>query len=260
MISPSLASSITPSIIYTATLENKKFIDRENYFDQIKEKLSSCGFVALVGAPQVGKSLTAIQYYHNSNWGLYEAPVYFDATTEKTFIKKYKEFAWLQGIIPDITPVTPRVNLILINKINEYLRVNPFLFIFDNVPAEESWIEKYLPESSKTHVIIVSRNPISMSYVPTVEIKPFTRDDSLAYIKKNLNKKCYGDSVQNAFSQADELACRLKDSPVHLEKAINDMNSCLISISEYLELFPVRNSVSSHNQWQKSVPSVSISF
>lgn len=236
MIELKSTSSIIPSIIYKTTIGKKSFIDRGNYLNQIKKELSTSGRVALIGPAHIGKTLTAIHYYMDKNkdgyWYDYEvSPIYFNATTEDEFLKTYKEFAWLENI----TPINPEINQDLINKINEYVMNHAFLFIFDNVIEEESWIEKYLPESHKTHVIITSRNPISINHIPTIEMKPFTREDSLAYIKKNLSQKCYGGSYQNAFSRADELANRLQDSPVNLEKAINYMNSCVVPIPKYLD-------------------------
>lgn len=221
-----------PSIIYPDAERTNKYIAREDYFEQIKENLSLSGRVALVGMHHVGKSLTAIHYYdYEKNYKEYEGYlIYFNATSEEEFLKKYTEFAWLQKI----TPINPEINQGLIAKINEHVKNHAFLFIFDNV-TEEGWVEKYLPESKKTHIILTSRKPITLCSIPNIEMKPFTRNDSLKYIKKNLNRKCYGGSNQNAFVRADELANRLNDSPVNLEKAIDYMNSTVVTIPQFLD-------------------------
>lgn len=204
-------------------------------FDQIKSELNTCGRVVLFGPAKIGKTLTAINYCQK-NQKLYDYLgncEYFNASSEESLIKDYKEFTCLKNL----TKINPEIKKErLIEKVNNYIKENhPFVFIFDNV-TDVKILNDFLPPGSvNCHVIITSRNPVSLHDIPNIEIKQFTREESCSYIRKNLSEKCWGGSFKEAFTRLDELASRLDDSPSDLERAVKYMNGRVVSIQNFLD-------------------------
>ncbi|MDW5326822.1 FxSxx-COOH system tetratricopeptide repeat protein [Plantactinospora sp. KLBMP9567] len=102
-----------------------------------------------------------------------------------------------------------------------------WLLVYDNADDPEQ-LESLVP-SSGGHVLVTSRNPDWAATGPICEVDVFTRDESMAMLRKR----------QPELSEADasRLADVLGDLPLALEQAVISLITGLTSVDEYLDQF-----------------------
>ena len=119
-----------------------------------------------------------------------------------------------------------------------------WLLVFDNA-ANPLDLQKYIPVGGpEKHVIITAREPNWPSYIvaDSVEISPFTDDESVSYLRRTVRSLAEGNRLlapedERRASDARRLATTLGHLPIAIEHAAAYLTETGQSVEEYLTRF-----------------------
>jgi len=173
--------------------ERKKFIGRENYIDEMNNRLKSekCQIIVLCAFGGTGKTTLANEYGHRMLTNMKDMNYcvrWFRAENLNKLEDDWRQLATLLNID---TANMKRINLI--DRVNNELNKleNNFLFILDNVETYEEIVDfiKCLPKKN-TKILITTRNTQLMDNdrddVSIINIDSFSLDEANVYLSENM--------------------------------------------------------------------------
>lgn len=194
---------------------NPYFTGRKEKLELIYNNFQSGDVVSLVqsvsGLGVVGKTSIALEYaYAHSH--AYETIWWVNTENSTTTLAAYRDLALKKKIISEDAKVDD-----IIEAMKYWFNDNDkWLFIYDNADADnfKEWLEPYLPQSRKGHVLITTRS----SFFPkskSVDIIVFNETEAISFLKKRSDKS--GDGYSDDLAKM--LSERLQHLPLALEQA-----------------------------------------
>lgn len=180
--------------------------------------------IALTGMGGVGKTQLALEYAYRYAQS-YSVIWWVSSESPSTMAADYSNL--VIGLdLPEKDLGDQKIQTRLAKK---WLENNSdWLLIFDNAMYPQD-LEEYLPKSGSGHVIITSRNPNWMNIANVLNVKEFTREESIEFLLKRTG--------QSDRKKAEDLAIELGDLPLALEQAGAYIEETAISMEDYLERF-----------------------
>ncbi len=235
----SLADQI-PSV-WNVPAENYNFVGREEALQTITELFKNAPLktAVLSGPSGFGKSQIAKRYIYK-NYPHYDIVWWF---SENQYLElQFEEFSLELGAFLGLD-LEERIKTIdrkrLIHIIKEAIRKKNLkcLFVFEDAQTYRD-IEPYIPFShgKNVHVIITTKNANFSAH--TIQVKPFKREESIAYIHL-----FFPDEVKEI---KDDLASHLADCPTSLAFAVEYIkNYPGMTIETYIRKHDVETATSS---------------
>src|SRR5262249_14639564 len=173
----------------------------------------------------VGKTQLAAEYAYKHRWD-YAIIWWISADDPATLALTYAKLARKLGMNFPAETNLEDIRHVLRRMLAER---SDWLLIFDNSPGPEE-IRNYLPLARSGHVLITSRNPNFGTVGKSIQLQPFTRKESIAFLHKRTGRNDSNES-------ASKLAQALGDLPLALEQAAAVIEQSRISFSAYLARF-----------------------
>ena len=221
--------------IFGAQPPIKTFFSRDDELNQIHKhvcetKNSGKSITALTGMSGVGKTqitrkYAAIYYKH------FEGVVWVDAALDKIQVSLTKLCQELglnvNGLKDDAFDIE-----VVLKKIQDYFENKKTLYIFDTVDDESvKNFEKCVSIIPNAYTLITSQLKSSAADVNQVQINPFSPQDALLFMKRNI-KEIFSNDDENHI----EITKVLRYHPLLINKAILYINISSVSLQEYLDL------------------------
>ncbi|MCK2017946.1 SIR2 family protein [Peribacillus frigoritolerans] len=209
---------------------NPFFLGREVELKLLEKNLlseNSLSFIeAVSGLGGVGKTQIAVEYCYKKKDG-YKWVWWINAENIASITASYEELAkQLELPIKD-----EKGNHIVVDVIKKWMQVNVnWLVVFDNL-IDENKLEIFLPTTFLGHVIVTTRKSNASSFLNSLNIDKFIREDSIKFLLIRTKKSR---ESEEACSQLAEL---LGDLPLALEQAGAYINQTGISINGYIDRF-----------------------
>ncbi|MEU3249535.1 FxSxx-COOH system tetratricopeptide repeat protein [Streptomyces sp. NPDC006997] len=211
---------------------NAHFTGRDGTLEALRRPLATDGTAqtphALTGMGGVGKTQLALEYVYRHHRD-YDLVWWFSAARPSTLSSGFRELAALLGLptAPDGDDAVPRVR--------EALRAGDlrqrWLLVFDGAEDVET-VRPFLPLGGPGAVLVTSRSPQWAHVARTVEVDVFTREESVAMLRRR--------HPLIDTDAADALAETLGDLPLALEQAAVWLHDTGMPVGEYLALFTAR--------------------
>jgi cellulose biosynthesis protein BcsQ len=216
-----------PKLWQGMALRNAAFTGRSELLERIRDSLVAQGSNdrlphTLHGLSGIGKSQIALEYAHRFA-GDYDAVCWIAADEPARIRQQLADLApHLQ--VPPAEDVSSTAAAVL-----ERLRVGEpysrWLLIYDN--AEPDVIEGLLPSAGSGHVLITSRNPAWSREAHSFEVDLFSRDESVALMRR------FNPTLER--DDADLVAQELGDLPLAVGQAAAWLEETGTDVRVYLE-------------------------
>jgi tetratricopeptide (TPR) repeat protein len=209
-------------------LRNEDFTGRDDLLAALTDALGSEGSLTrpqtLFGMPGVGKTQIAVEYAYRCK-ERYSIIWWVRAEASLTIIEDYIRLANELGLpARDLKDQSE-----IVEAVRRYFEENEgWLIIFDNA-ANIAAVYNYLPQESRGHVLITSRNPVWHNIADVRDVSVFNRRESIVLLTK-----LTGERDNNVI---DDLVAELGDLPLAIVQAGSYCATRHITVSEYLELF-----------------------
>jgi DNA-binding SARP family transcriptional activator len=184
--------------------------------------------IVLHGLGGVGKTQTALEFAHRHR-SHYTVTWWVPAEHDSTILSSLVELAQRRRI--DVGPEQQDVLSALWDDLRAGGR---WLLVFDNA-EDPAQVEPYLPPTGDADVLVTSRSPAWGRYGTPLQVAPFDRDASMAFV---ISRSSTSDD-----RTAGALAEMLGDLPLALEQACAYVEQTGLALDEYLELFRSRRDV-----------------
>ncbi|MEU8379824.1 FxSxx-COOH system tetratricopeptide repeat protein [Streptosporangium sp. NPDC048865] len=219
-----------PEIWEKVPPRNRNFTGRDDLLLKLRQGISTVTAVvpqpqALQGWGGVGKTHLAIEYAHRYR-SHYDLVWWIPADQRVLVPSALAAMAPYLGLPPvSATGVEEAAEAVrrTLQSGDPYRR---WLLIFDNA-EEPGQVAEFIPRGPG-HVLITSRNPKWEDHFETLQVDVFTREESVAFLKKRLRREVPDDD-------ASRLAEQLGDLPLALEQAGALQYETGMSVDEYLE-------------------------
>lgn len=224
-----------PEIWGNVPQRNRNFTGRQDLLEELKTRagaadrsgISATAIVpqALYGLGGVGKTQLAIEYAYRYA-GDYQL-VWWIPAEQIPLVR-----STLAALAPrlGITGIPPtRVEDLVTAVLDALRRGQPYerwLLVFDNADQPES-IRAYIPPGPGD-VLVTSRNRHWARHVEALQVDVFSREESLAYLRRRVT------GIESA--DAERLAEELGDLPLALEQAAALLAETALKVSVYLDL------------------------
>jgi len=211
---------------------NRNFTGRESALEALhaalKEEQEATLPQAVIGLGGVGKTQLAIEYAYRHE-DQYELIGWMRAEEEESLIVDLFSVARAMGL--KLAAATSPEDML--GRLHRALAErNDWLLVFDNAGGPGT-LRKYLPKSGSGHVIITSRNPNWRSLANPIDVNPFERHESIAFLLKRTGR--------TEDDGADAVAEALGDLPLALEQAGGYMEQTAMDFRRYATLFEKRH-------------------
>ncbi|WP_326641501.1 FxSxx-COOH system tetratricopeptide repeat protein [Streptosporangium sp. NBC_01755] len=209
---------------------NRNFTGRDDLLLKLRQGISTVTAVvpqpqALQGWGGVGKTHLAIEYAHRYR-SHYDLVWWIPADQRVLVPSALAALAPYLGLPPvSATGVEEAAEAVrrTLQSGDPYRR---WLLIFDNA-EDPGQVEEFIPRGPG-HVLITSRNPKWEDHFETLQVDVFTREESVAFLKKRLRREVPDED-------SSRLAEQLGDLPLALEQAGALQYETGMSVDEYLE-------------------------
>ncbi|SEG88246.1 NB-ARC domain-containing protein [Nonomuraea solani] len=213
-------------------LRNRNFTGREDLLTELRRRLASEGTTAVLpealhGMGGVGKSQIAIEYvYRNSKD--YQLIWWIPAEQTNSIVQSLIELGEQMGLQAGADRSAVPAVLEALRAGRPY---SNWLLVYDNAenPGE---VRKFFPNDGPGRVMVTSRNSQWSTLASSLEVDVFTREESIALIKRR--------SPQILHDAADSLAEALGDLPLAVEQAAVWLAETGMPAHQYLELFETK--------------------
>ncbi|GAA3384954.1 tetratricopeptide repeat protein [Cryptosporangium minutisporangium] len=205
---------------------NRLHTGREAVLERVGGALETgpVAVVAVQGMGGVGKTQIALEYAHR---GVASA--------------KYGFVGWIRSesqltLVEDLAGLAPALGVPVTADLDETVAAvraalgaqDAWLMVFDNAPDAVA-LRRWLPDGPG-HVLITSRDRGWRRVAEPIEVEPFTRGESIAYLQAATGNSATGTTV-------DALADELGDLPLALAQAAAYMDRHRLSIGGYFALY-----------------------
>ncbi|MFI7606020.1 FxSxx-COOH system tetratricopeptide repeat protein [Micromonospora sp. NPDC049366] len=206
---------------------NVQFTGRDEDLRRLRHLLQSgasrgYSLVALRGMGGVGKTQIALEYVHRFRTA-YDLVFWIEADPQIFVDSTLVDLGERMGL-PEAANIPAAIRQVhdTLVRGDRYPR---WLLVFDNV-ANYRAIEKFLPQGGRGHIIITAREKTWEESAQTVEIIPFSREESIAHLQQQVR----GISRRDA----DRVAEALGDLPLALSLGGALMADSGIRVDDYL--------------------------
>jgi len=219
-----------PEIWEKVPPRNRNFTGRDDMLLKLRQGISTVTAVvpqpqALQGSGGVGKTHLAIEYAHRyrSHYDL----VWWIPSDQRVLVPSaLAAMAPHLGLPPASATGVEEAAEAVRRTLQSGTPYRRWLLIFDN--AEDPGQVRELIPRGPGHVLVTSRNPKWEDHFETLYVDVFTREESVAFLKKRLRREVPDDD-------ASRLAEQLGDLPLALEQAGALQYETGMSVDEYLE-------------------------
>ena len=212
-------------------VRNKMFTGRESLFADLRTALDDKATAvvrAFHGTGGIGKTSFAVEYAHRHG-DEYDVVWWVEAEETALIPNQLADLAQALGL----TEATDPVHVAVPRLLGTLRHRRRYLLIFDN--AENPSILGHFLPGGGGHVLITSRNPGWEELAASVEIRVFSRQESITLLRRRagwLTEK-----------QASQVAEALGDLPLALAQAGALLSNGVVGADEYLTLLAERVSV-----------------
>jgi tetratricopeptide (TPR) repeat protein len=216
------------------------FTGREDILTRIEETLTTSGAAALAqrqaisGLGGIGKTQTAIEYArrHRSR---YKAVLWAVAETRESLLS---DFTAIAGVL-DLPERNIQDQSLTVRAVKRWLETNTdWLLILDNAD-EPGIIEEFLPENSRGHILLTSRESVfdNVGIMNPIELEEMSPDDARDFLLKRTGRA----NLEPDEAQAlDQLAEELDYLPLALDQAGAYIKELRSSFQDYLASYRQR--------------------
>ncbi|ACF13774.1 TPR repeat-containing protein [Chloroherpeton thalassium ATCC 35110] len=218
---------------------NPNFTGRDIILQELRKSLKRGGSTAvtqqaLYGLGGIGKTQLALEYAHR-HAASYDLIWWLRADTTSTLFADFSSLAMALDLLKE----DETGEEIVLKAVLKWLNKNTgWLLVFDNAEDAGS-IRKYLPQAHGGHVLITSRNQNWKPICASLELKVWSREESVDFLLKRTGQKDE--------KGADEIAEALGDLPLALEQAAAYIDTRKKTFADYLALFNSRR----RELWQR---------
>ncbi|MBF8191255.1 tetratricopeptide repeat protein [Nonomuraea sp. K274] len=210
---------------------NRNFVGREALFESLRSRFvgvegSQPEPQALVGFGGVGKTQAAIEYAWR-NMADYDLVLWVSAGDPALVPTALASMAPLMNLPSAQTQGFDEAARAVCTALERGEPFDRWLLIFDSADEPEA-ITSYLPQG-QGHILITSRNGRWRDVCSTTEVGVFSREESLRFLTRRLQRAVPDD-------EADRLASGLGDLPLALEQAVALQVSTGMPVAEYLDV------------------------
>lgn len=223
------AKTIPPKMWGNVPQRNRNFTGRGELLEQLMQRLAVDEVAAVLpeaihGMGGVGKSQIAVEYAyrHGKDYGLVW---WIPAEQNNKIIQSLIELGERMGLRAGPEAAAVRTVLDALQDGHPY---GNWLLVFDNAedPAE---VSKFFPTSGPGRILVTSRNSQWSTTASSLEVNVFTREESVALLRRR------SPGIQD--DAADRLASSLGDLPLAVEQAAVWLAETGMPVNQYLELF-----------------------
>lgn len=215
--------------VWNVPPRNSSFTGRVSQLLELRHRLLSANVTAVVpqalhGLGGVGKTQIAVEYAHRFRAD-YDV-VWWLASDQPAMARAGLAELALQLNLPIGDSVTDSVHRVqdALNSGKPYRR---WLLVFDNADAPEELVD--LIPHGPGHVLVTSRNQAWARHAKALEVEVFTRDDSIALLRRTTNGMV-------RLEDADRVADKLGDLPLAIDQAGTWLAETGMSVDTYLQL------------------------
>jgi tetratricopeptide (TPR) repeat protein len=214
--------------IFDVLSRNRNFTGRDAQLQDIRDQLvaegdGSVGTIALHGLGGVGKSQLALEYAYRYA-GDYDIVCWVPAADRASVCARLDAMARRLGVAESASP--EKGAAALWDVLRQHYR---WLLVYDDAEDPRE-LARYWPRGGAGHVIVTSRNPNWQALATPYEVRVFTRDEAVAFLREHTRE---GEQPPGA---VDSLAAALGDLPLALEQARAYMEATAIGARGYLDL------------------------
>lgn len=185
---------------------NPYFTGRESLITHVATGLATGRPVILHGDGGVGKSAIAVEYAHRHR-GNYRLVWWIRAEKRETAVADYVGLA--EAL--DLPVARQQDHEAIVSAVHDWLSNNPgWLLLFDNA-KDRAGLAEIIPSAKTGHVIATSRSRQWDASVEALQVKPWSREDSIAYLLTRTG--------ENDREAANIIADAYRDMPLALEQA-----------------------------------------
>lgn len=220
--------SDSPRIWGNVPQRNRNFTGRETLLERLRERLR--GGVAAVlpealhGMGGVGKSQIAIEYVYRHSRD-YRLIWWIPSEQESQIVQSLIELGERIGLqVGSEMSAVPAV----LDALRRNEPYGDWLLVFDNAEDPRT-VRNYFPSAGSGSIIVTSRNSHWSTSVSSLEVDVFTREESVALLRRR---------SQNLPDEAvDHLASALGDLPLAVEQAAVWLAETGMPVQQYLEVY-----------------------
>jgi len=225
--------------------QNKYFSGREKELDDLNNlfykdreinAVNICQTVSGLGG--IGKTALAVEYAHRYSTNFKNVIWFLVAENSTTLYNGFIEFANHFKIVMPSEFKPEELQSAIRNWLSEH---EGWLLIFDNVEADNTIIQLYLPTNINGHYIITTRD-IHINIGKPLHLNVFSLADATDFLKRrfsdddDLKMENYNFTGCNDFlEKASELVKRLGLLPLALEQAGAYISNVRLTITDYLK-------------------------
>ncbi|MFK0109103.1 FxSxx-COOH system tetratricopeptide repeat protein [Streptomyces sp. NPDC091217] len=226
--SGSQPSNVPPRIWGNVPQRNRNFTGREILLERLHERLRG-GFTAVLpealhGMGGVGKSQIAVEYVYQHNRE-YRLVWWISAEQESQIVQSLIELGEQMGL-------QAGSEMRAVPAVLDALRVgHPYtdwLLVFDNAEDPRT-VRKFFPSDGPGSIVVTSRNSQWSTDFSSLEVDVFTREESVALLRRR--------SPDLPDGAVDHLAAALGDLPLAVEQAAVWLAETGMPVQQYLEVY-----------------------
>ncbi|MFJ6543311.1 FxSxx-COOH system tetratricopeptide repeat protein [Streptomyces sp. NPDC091385] len=218
----------SPRIWGNVPQRNRNFTGRETLLERLRERLRG-GIAAVLpealhGMGGVGKSQIAIEYVYRYSRD-YRLIWWIPSEQESQIVQSLIELGERIGLqVGSEMSAVPAV----LDALRRNEPYGDWLLVFDNAEDPRT-VRNYFPSAGSGSIIVTSRNSHWSTNVSSLEVDVFTREESVALLRRR---------SQNLPDEAvDHLASALGDLPLAVEQAAVWLAETGMPVQQYLEVY-----------------------
>ncbi|MEV2234537.1 FxSxx-COOH system tetratricopeptide repeat protein [Streptomyces phaeochromogenes] len=217
-----------PRIWGNVPQRNRNFTGRETLLEVLRERLR--GGVAAVlpealhGMGGVGKSQIAIEYVYRHSRE-YRLIWWVPSEQESQIVQSLIELGEQMGL--QVGPGMSAVPAVL-DALRRGQPYQDWLLVFDNAEDPQT-VRKYFPNNGPGSIVVTSRNSQWSTNFRSLEVDVFTREESVALLRRR------SDNLPDG--AVDAIAAKLGDLPLAVEQAAVWLAETGMPVQQYLDVY-----------------------
>ncbi|MEE4424089.1 FxSxx-COOH system tetratricopeptide repeat protein [Streptomyces bugieae] len=215
-----------PPAAWNAPRRNRRFTGRDALLEELNQRFTAAGdrrMCVLRGMSGVGKSQLAAEYAHRFG-NDYDVTWWVSCTHRGAAREQLADLAGRLGL-----PVGPEIGA-RIRAVHDAVRTGRphrrWLIVFDSADYREQ-IDDLVPDG-RAHILITSLSRDWAEIAEEVEVRPFTRAESIAYISQR--------APRLSPEEADDLAGAVQDLPLLVAQTAAWLDGNPLPPGEYIQV------------------------